>query len=999
MAINFLNSNIAIIGGGRFCKIFLEYLFEKSYVGHRPEVLGVADINPQAEGLRYADSLGIFTTQNYRDLYTLVDLQVLIELTDDATLWDVIRKTKPAGVDFIDHIEIRAVWSALQLTGEKHRTLEELQQDENATPEIVTYFEKYADRLADVIHKRNMRYQEIEKGLIESLGQIIQGSTIPTFVINRDHIVTHWNKALERLTAVPAAEIVGTDKQWKPFWDTARPTMADVILDQVSEAEIKKLYGTKWRKSFLIEGAYEAEVFFANLGDDGKWIWFTAAPIRSPDGTLTGAIETLWDKTEDKRAEQDRDRQTRLLTETARALAESEKTMTQIIQGSTIPTFVINENHRVTHWNTALEKLTGYSADEFVGTRRQWKAFYKKERATMADVILDQDSEAEIKKLYGTKWRKSGLIEGAYEAEDFFPRFGEKGTWLWFTAAPIKAPNGRIVGAVETLWDKTEDKNAEQERELHTRELSALCSIYSSLNTAETLADGIHLAIQTVLEFLSADGLCIYLLEKDGKYHMRYSSGLSEEACRNIPVVDESSIVHQVAQSGAFTLYEDLPDGRSEEIRFRDENKLASMVYIPISSKEKRTFGVIRIGSQKPSRFSQDQEDVLELIGNRIGVAIENAMLQEQVIKSEEKYRTLFNSDPHPIFILDSITHKILDTNKRAQDTYGYSRKELLGIPFLELGEETDEELAEGLSSLAEDHSMLFTKKLHYRKGRRPFYVNVNIGSAKYGESNVVIASTTDITESVEKETQLIQASKMTTLGQMAAGIAHEINQPLNVIQVCADFFNKMIARGQAISDQDLTSMANDISNNVQRAAAIIQHMRGFARQSNVVKEKVNINDPIRDVFKVLGHQLRVHQIEVDLDLDQKIPSILADHNRLEQVFINLVTNAVDAMDDRCSQPECRQAEKRLTIKSFAQDGYVSVIVADTGNGMSDEVMRKIFEPFFTTKDVGKGTGLGVSISYGIVKDYGGTIDIESKVGEGTVFKLKFPYLRETLIQ
>ena len=355
MTLNFLERNIAIIGGGRFCKIFLEYLYDKSNADRSPTVLGVADINLQAEGIRYADSLGLFITHNYRDLYSLADLQVLIELTDDATVWDVIRKTKPVGVDLIDHIEIRAIWSALQMSAEKRRALEELQQKQGLTPEIVTYFEKFADRLAEVIHKRNMRYQEIEKGLIESLGQIIQGSTIPTFVINRDHIVTHWNRALERMTKVAAEDIIGTDKQWKPFYEKLRPTMADVILDQAGEAELKKLYGTQWRKSFLIEGAYEAEVFFPNLGDDGKWIWFTAAPIRSPDGTLTGAIETLWDKTEDKKAEQDRDRQTRLLTDTAKALAESEKTMTQIIQGSTIPTFVINENHMVTHWNTALE--------------------------------------------------------------------------------------------------------------------------------------------------------------------------------------------------------------------------------------------------------------------------------------------------------------------------------------------------------------------------------------------------------------------------------------------------------------------------------------------------------------------------------------------------------------------------------------------------------------------------------------------------------------------
>ncbi len=136
--------------------------------------------------------------------------------------------------------------------------------------------------------------------------------------------------------------------------------------------------------------------------------------------------------------------------------------------------------------------------------------------------------------------------------------------------------------------------------------------------------------------------------------------------------------------------------------------------------------------------------------------------------------------------------------NQRAQDSYGYSREELLGLPFLQIGEDTDAELAQGLKNLAEDQSLLFTKKRHYRKGGKPFYVNINMSFATYGERNVIMVSATDITEVVEKETQLIQAGKMTTLGVMAAGMAHEINQPLNVIQVCADFFLKMLNRGQA---------------------------------------------------------------------------------------------------------------------------------------------------------------------------------------------------------
>jgi PAS domain S-box-containing protein len=626
-----------------------------------------------------------------------------------------------------------------------------------------------------------------------------------------------------------------------------------------------------------------------------------------------------------------------------------------------------------------------------VGSNRPSTPFWGEERPTMADVILDQIDEDEIQKLYGEKWRKSGLIDGAYEAEVFFPRLGENGKWCWFTAAPIKAPDGTIVGAIETLWDKTEDKKAEEERERHTKELSTLCTIYSALNAPADLQTRINQAVQELLDYLDADAICIYLLQEDGKFHLRHSQGLSEAACKNVMVVDEKSIIYHVAQRNEFTIYEEVPQSGLDEICFFEEKTLPSLAYIPISSKDRGAFGVIRIGSKEVIHYRQEQRDVLELIGNRIGVAIENAMLQEQYIKSEEKYRILFNSDPHPTFILDSDTFKILDTNQRAQDSYGYSRDELLGLPFLELGDENDNELTHGLHNLTENQSILFTKKQHYRKGGQPFYVTVNMSPATYGDSKVVIASTTDISEIVEKETQLIQAGKMTTLGVMAAGMAHEINQPLNVIQVCADFFLKMLNRGQSIPDEDLRSMANDIVANVERAAGVIKHVRDFARQSEIVRSKVDINDPIKDVFKVLGHQLKVHDIIVQLDLQPDLPKISAEHNRLEQVFINLVTNAIDAMDERGTQPDTPNPEKKLTIRSCTESGHVVVYVSDTGIGMSADIKNKIFEPFFTTKKIGKGTGLGTSISYGIIKDYEGTIAVDSDVGQGTTFKLTFP--------
>ena len=134
-----------------------------------------------------------------------------------------------------------------------------------------------------------------------------------------------------------------------------------------------------------------------------------------------------------------------------------------------------------------------------------------------------------------------------------------------------------------------------------------------------------------------------------------------------------------------------------------------------------------------------------------------------------------------------------------------------------------------------------------------------------------------------------------------------------------------------------------------------------------------------------------MHEVKVELDLNPDIPEILAEHNRLEQVFINLVSNAIDALDEKAARPDNTDKEKRLTIRSFTENNQVIVKVIDTGTGMTEEVKNKIFEPFYTTKKVGKGTGLGVSISYGIVKDYQGTIEIESEVGKGTTFTLKFP--------
>jgi PAS domain S-box-containing protein len=362
---------------------------------------------------------------------------------------------------------------------------------------------------------------------------------------------------------------------------------------------------------------------------------------------------------------------------------------------------------------------------------------------------------------------------------------------------------------------------------------------------------------------------------------------------------------------------------------------------------------------------------------------------------SEEKYRLLFNTNPDPIFIIDRRNFKVLDVNERALHTYGYSREELIGMSFVDLGHQPTGEVATGFQGLSAGQRGFFTKKRHRRKDGRSFYVNITVCPASYMGTEALIVATTDITESIEKDAQLIQAGKMTTIGTMASGIAHELNQPLNVIKIGSDFLLKMIKRGEKIGIEELKIVSKEISCHVDRASGIISHLREFSRISAPVTTATDINQPIRDVFKVLGQQLRLHQVDVRLELAENLPPIMADHNRLEQVFINLVTNALDAIDEKIEKmgPE---VDRSIIIKSFLKDEQVVVMVSDTGIGISDNIREKIFEPFFTTKEVGRGTGLGMSISYGIVRDYGGTIDVKSEVDVGTTIELRFPVHSKT---
>ncbi len=233
-----------------------------------------------------------------------------------------------------------------------------------------------------------------------------------------------------------------------------------------------------------------------------------------------------------------------------------------------------------------------------------------------------------------------------------------------------------------------------------------------------------------------------------------------------------------------------------------------------------------------------------------------------------------------------------------------------------------------------------------------------------------------DITDRSELEQQLMQADKLSSIGLLAAGVAHEVNTPLAVISTYA----QMLAR-QISGDEQKTQMLDKIAKQTFRASEIVNSLLNFSRTSQIEFGEVDLNRVIRETANLLEHQLAKAGVGVSLELETSLPPIKGNSGKLQQVFLNLFLNARDAMEEGGI----------LRIRSTGNGNSTLIDVADNGKGIPADMVSRIYDPFFTTKPDKKGTGLGLSVTYGIVKEHGGHIEVESLPGAGTCFHLDFP--------
>ncbi|MDI6795361.1 MAG: ATP-binding protein [Desulfatibacillaceae bacterium] len=361
-------------------------------------------------------------------------------------------------------------------------------------------------------------------------------------------------------------------------------------------------------------------------------------------------------------------------------------------------------------------------------------------------------------------------------------------------------------------------------------------------------------------------------------------------------------------------------------------------------------------------------------------------VLEKKLSFSEKNYREIFNNIPNPVFVLDREKLTILDCNQSVKAVYGHQKAEVIGRSFLELFVNDRQ-----VTALDLPKKSLWEKVRQFKKDKSTLFAELSVTPSEYGGRQALLVIANDITGKLEAERQLIQAGKMATVGQMATGVAHELNQPLSVIKTGSSFLARKIERNEPVDPETMSRLLSKIDANVDRATKIITHMRQFGRMSDLQLAQVNVNEVWAKAAEMFSQQLKVRGIDIKWELEKDMPSVEADPDRLEQVFINLVLNARDAIESKWEDGKPDKNGDCIFISTTKDEKSVFIKVGDTGPGIPEHIAEKIFEPFFTTKEVGRGSGLGLSISYGIIKDCKGDISVQSQPGKGTVFTIRIP--------
>jgi two-component system, NtrC family, sensor kinase len=371
-----------------------------------------------------------------------------------------------------------------------------------------------------------------------------------------------------------------------------------------------------------------------------------------------------------------------------------------------------------------------------------------------------------------------------------------------------------------------------------------------------------------------------------------------------------------------------------------------------------------------------------------IAIAVENARLYQSLEQKASQIERLKDFSENIVESLRvgvlAVDHdgRIESWNPPLEQCFGVTREQALGRELEEIL--PPELMAEIVARMDEEHvSTIYKFRLQPpQQDGVPLVINLAVAPliGKSGERLGRLILVDDITQRVSLEEQLVQADKLTSMGLLAAGVAHEVNTPLAVISNYIQILAKQMPSGDPRQ-----GLIEKIVKQTFRASEIVNHLLNFSRTGASGFTEVNLNSVVEDTLSLVAHPFNIGGVRVIKSLAANLPPILGASNRLQQVFLNMFINARDAMPNG----------GMLEVRTSAENGSVEVEVTDTGVGIPAEHLQRIFDPFFTTKSSSRGTGLGLSVSYGIIREHAGKVEVQSTPGKGTSFRLEFPAARK----
>jgi two-component system, NtrC family, sensor kinase len=493
--------------------------------------------------------------------------------------------------------------------------------------------------------------------------------------------------------------------------------------------------------------------------------------------------------------------------------------------------------------------------------------------------------------------------------------------------------------------------------------------------------------LDRVSQTLLVDRVAVFLEEPagPGRFYLARSMGVRFDDALDLTFLDPA----RPEFARGYLFYESARAARegSESVR-RTLAQLDLNYFIPCRTHD-RTVAVLGLGKTVDGDFlSSEDVELVETMAGYVAVAVENARLYQSLEQKAEQIERLKDFSENIVESLNvgvlTVDHedRVESWNTQMETMVGATRAEALGHRLEEVL--PADLVAEIVARRSDDRvSGLYKFPLRNRRGHS-LIVNVSIAPlvGKAGERLGRLILIDEITQRVQLEDQLVQTEKLHSLGLLAAGVAHEVNTPLAVISN----YIQMLAR-QLPPDDPRHKLIEKIVGQTFRASEIVNNLLNFSRTAAAEFTDVDMNEVIEETLSLVSHPFKTAHVSVIKSLSAELPPVLGSKNRLQQVFLNLFLNSRDAMPNG----------GMIEVRTGSQNGAVEIEITDTGSGIPRDHLNRIFDPFFTTKGSGRGTGLGLSVSYGIIKEHAGKIDVRSTEGRGTSFRLEFPVARKAV--